>query len=510
MIERCARVLSGKWISKLVVVGSLLSFAACGNSNDEAGPPDEAVAISDAQPDADSPALWKPIQEPVEYVPTPQAIASLIIRFDLAVIRPPQNKRFSLMLPGGELITVVLTKFEPIADSRFVWRGVIEGQAGSDVRFAVVNETLVGDIMSPRGKLWAIRTVQPGIAVVETLDRRKFPREEGSYRPDKRASPESPTGLRIGTEGEGGPPQPERRAFDPRLLAQVPRSTNMSADSRVAPIAPTQAGPQYIMKSTTPAAEESDSIIDVMILYTAGAREYLSQPDGVQGKIDIIVSDANKSYTESGIHQRLVVVHAEETNYMENDDLYLDLLTLKANGNGEMNTPQLRDIKAKRLSYGADIVALLTRAVSSTNKNSCGWSGDMQHLSADQCTEAYSVVPANCAADQYSFPHELGHTMGADHNNVSNSQPFDYGQGLIAESKYWHTIMASPSGECETEECERILRWSNADPQFKYSEQLPDSQEMTPLEPTGNDLANNAKVLNQTRTYVAEFSNACK
>src|SRR4029453_1745446 len=103
-------------------------------------------------------------------------------------------------LPGGEKITVALKKFEPIGDARFVWRGVIEGQAGSDVRFAVVNTTLVGDIMSPRGKLYTIRTVHPGIAGREHMEIKMFPREEGVYRPDVRNGPAKPANLRVDTE----------------------------------------------------------------------------------------------------------------------------------------------------------------------------------------------------------------------------------------------------------------------------------------------------------------------
>jgi hypothetical protein len=130
------------------------------------------------------------------------------------------------------------------------------------------------------------------------------------------------------------------------------------------------------------------------------------------------------------------------------------------------------------------------------------------------CTEAFAVVPINCATITYSFAHELGHVMGADHNkeSVTFSPPFKYSRGYVALSNAWRTIMAYPTVSCILPACQRIPHWSN--PSVWYSEAPPDaSQQAAQPERTGSDAedapANNAASLNKTADTVAAFSDEC-
>ncbi len=495
-----------EWARAMVslgVVGSLALLAGCSG----------CTSNEDSKANLEPPALWKPVKVVVErFVPTPQAVATQLIQFDIAALRPPTNKRLVLKLPGGVTMIVINVKFEEIDASRFVWRGTVEGEAGGDVRFVVVNETMVGDIVTARGKLYAIRTIKPGLAVVEELDAALFPHEEGPDRPELRDLPKSPAEQPADTGTPGNSEQAKRKAFMPHILAEVPGRSNIAADARLAPVVPSPQGPEYIQRANAPQAIEEDTVIDVMILYTTGAGTYLNVPDGVEAKIIEIVSDANNSYTESGVHQRINVVRWEETDYLETGDIYFDWKALKRNGNGSTDAPQSGDLKSKKISVGADIVALLTSPVSKSNANSCGQAGQMHDVLPEHCSEAYAVIPSNCAATQYSFIHELGHVMGADHNenndDPTNSPPYDYSRGFIAPSNSWLTVMSLPKDGCMLPECQRIRRWSN--PAFTFAETPNGAQVPQLVEYTGSASANNAQTLMDTRGTVAAFSETCK
>jgi metallopeptidase family M12-like protein len=503
MILECnSRAEDRQLVQAVVAIISALLLAGCGHSTSN-GDPSTANA---------APKPWEPVQVNEEYVPTPQAIASEIVKFDIAVLRPPTNKRLLLMLPNGQSTVVVIAKFEESSPSRFVWRGSIENETGSDVRFAVVNDTLVGEIVSARGRLYTVRTIKTGLAVIEELDPLKFPREEGPDRPDLRDESSANSDRQAENGSSNGSQQARRRSFLPHSLAEVPGRSNLIANPQLVQAPPVQEGPQYILRETKQVTDESDTDVDVLVLYTAGALNYLNVPDGVDAKLLLIISDANNSYSESGINLHINSVHVEQTDYQESGDLYLDWKALKRKGNGTADGPQFGDLKSKRLSYGADIVALLTSAVSASNANSCGQAGQMHDVVPETCAEAYAVIPSNCAATQYSFIHELGHVMGADHNEnedqPTNSPPFDHSRGYIAQSNSWRTIMALPKDACSLPECQRIRRWSN--PALTFGE-TPIAAESPPLiEATGIPSTNNALALNDTRSAVAAFSDTCK
>jgi hypothetical protein len=116
-------------------------------------------------------------------------------------------------------------------------------------------------------------------------------------------------------------------------------------------------------------------------------------------------------------------------------------------------------------------------------------------VSATFCDHAFAVVPVNCATGVYSFAHEMGHIMGADHNEGkgTDSPPFLFSRGYEDPSKAWHTIMASTTATCEADACPpRVLYWSN--PLVNYLSK-----------PTGTGAADNAQALNSTGLTVAAF-----
>jgi hypothetical protein len=132
----------------------------------------------------------------------------------------------------------------------------------------------------------------------------------------------------------------------------------------------------------------------------------------------------------------------------------------------------------------ADIAVLIMR-----NSNYCGIASD---IFAEPDT-AFAVVAQNCATGYYSFGHEIGHLQGARHDPAADSSkaPFPYGHGFCYPSGNWRTIMSYNNG-CAT----RLQYWS------------------TPSVRRGNvamgtsKTHNNARVLNGTAAYIANFRTA--
>lgn len=411
----------------------------------------------DAQPmrKPDAPPLWRPVASTVSFSPTPQAIGSQTVEIDVERLRPPSNKRISLGLPDGSNVTAAVTDFEEIRNDQFIWRGTIEGDVGSVVTLSVVNGKLVGDIVTARGKLFSIRFLENGVSLVEELDPAKFPKEEGAHLIDASSEPKRPDAMRVEA------------------------------------------------KPILDASFHSEPRINVMVLYTAAAAAFQSHPDAVTAKINQLISDTRKSYEDSEVRLRIELAYAAHTDYDEKASIGLDWQTLK----DPAGDPHLGQVPNWRSTHEADIVVLLTKPALADE--SCGTSKQMTKVKGSFCAAAFAVVPITCATSKYSFAHELGHLMGADHNNEggTSSPPFEHSRGYVSPTNAWHTIMAYPTDACVLPDCQRILRWSN--PSVSYAEPSVASQQVPQPEPTGSDAANNALSLNETAETVAKFSDEC-
>ena len=138
-------------------------------------------------------------------------------------------------------------------------------------------------------------------------------------------------------------------------------------------------------------------------------------------------------------------------------------------------------VKQHRDKGGADLQVLII--------NKSDYCGLADAILATEET-AFAIVHYNCATGYYSFAHELGHLMGARHDEETDPTlpPFPYGHGYRDHMK-WRTIMAY---NCP-QSCNRIQYWSN--PNVMYGG-----------EPMGIvNRSDNARVLNETATTMASF-----
>ncbi len=178
---------------------------------------------------------------------------------------------------------------------------------------------------------------------------------------------------------------------------------------------------------------DDGSVIDVMIVYTAQARNGWGGTANIMALAQNCIDTSNIAYANSATEPfELRLVHAEEISYSESGSASDDIYALQDPGDGLMdNVLPLRD------TYGADLVSLLVDSF-----NACGV-GFLAPFNEDL---GYTVVDTGCAVDNLSFPHEIGHNMGCHHDrDNAGSAPYPYAYGwrwTSTNGGRYRTIMA--------------------------------------------------------------------
>jgi len=214
--------------------------------------------------------------------------------------------------------------------------------------------------------------------------------------------------------------------------------------------------------------------IDVMVVYSN--QTALTAGAAINSQIQAAIDSANAAYANSGLSQRLNLVHATQINYNESGDFNVMLNDVTSGRNGAETVPSLRD------TYRADLVSLFVESGSY-----CGmaWVGP-------SASYGFSVVNRGCATGNLSFAHELGHNMGLLHDPAVDpgTSPYAYGHGYVDPACKFRTVMAYPN--CGSP---RVTYFSN--PNVIYPGTL------SPMGTTQTSDA--ARVLNTVGNTVANF-----
>jgi hypothetical protein len=335
-------------------------------------------------------------------------------------------RRLALRVAPTIAIVAVLEQTAVAFPSGLVWMGRVEGEYLSSVVLVYQDDVLTGHITT----LDAQFVVGPTVAdrelyAVRRVDQSQFP--------------------------------PELQPIQPVLLA----------GDGAAPEATTDDGSQ----------------IDVLVAYTSNAQSQVGGVAAMQGLINLAVAETNLAYANSGVSQRLRLVHTVEVAYSEGT-FETDLARLGGNGDGYLDT-----VHSLRNTYGADLVSLIR-----TSGTYCGIAYLMAPPSTGFESAAFSVVAQNCATGYFSFGHELGHNMGSHHDRANASGPgaYSYSYGYQNPSGLFRTILAY---NCPN--CTRIQYFSN--PAITYSGQP------TGVDEAAANSASNALSLNNTAFIVANF-----
>jgi hypothetical protein len=339
-------------------------------------------------------------------------------------------KQLRLNLFDDKTLNADLRRITISPDSKtVVWSGTIVDMKFGQVTLATTGTSVSGNVTTDSGSLYEIRPVvhHDGAGFIFEMDQREFPKE---------GEP-----IRVRT---------------PEGVADVSPGT------------------------------DDGSKLDVVVVYTSSAKQAAGGDDAIKNLIAIGIQETNQGYANSGVIQRVRLVHAAEVQYDESEGFDKALERLANPNDGYMDdVPKLRD------KYGADLVSLWIN-----NKQLCGLAYLMDKPSPSFESKAYSVVHVGCATGYYSFGHEMGHNQGCQHdraNATGSPGAFSYSYGFQETSgkTVFRTIMAydcSPS-------CPRVNYWSNPGIQYQGM-------------PTGiaiNDgaAADNAETLNSTRRIAA-------
>ena len=235
--------------------------------------------------------------------------------------------------------------------------------------------------------------------------------------------------------------------------------------------------------------QDDGSLIDVLVVYTASARQGAGSTSAMESLIDLAESLTNTSLSDSGVTPRIRVVHREEVSYSESGFSYSGALN-------DLRDGDVPNVLALRDQYGADLVAMIVEGDTSL----CGIAFFMSSVSSAFAGSAFSVTKRTCATGNMTFAHEIGHNLGARHQREADSDtgPFTFNYGFADSTNNFRTIMGIATGSCSS--CPRISHWSNPDVTFSGN-------------PTGSaegnaDSADNRKTLNQTAATAAAFRDA--
>ncbi len=368
----------------------------------------------------------------------PTVVRSRLVTVDLAQLGVPGGSvadALVLNLFKDAVYTAVLDRVEVSALGAFSWVGSLEGVALSQVILTVKDDVMVGNAVAP-GLFYQVRYAGSGVHAVRQADQAAFPPE---------AEP-IPVDLPAGDVA-----QPAGAADD-------------------------------------------GSTIDVLVVYTDDARQVVGGTAAMEALIATAETETNEGYANSGITQRVNVVHTAEVSYDESGfDWGETLARFRYHGSGYSDFDAVTAPgTGLRDTYLADESVLIVEGASPY----CGMAYLMESLSPSFESSAFAVVAYNCATGYYSFGHEMGHNMGAHHDraNASGTGAFSYSYGYQAPDKAFRTVMAY---NCSSPGCPRVNHWSNPDVDYLG--------QPTGVVYTATNSADNRRTLNNTAYTVANF-----
>jgi Metallo-peptidase family M12 len=365
----------------------------------------------------------------------------------------------TVALPDDTTLTLRRESVETKSDM-CTWRGVVETTGAPAVLMWWPSGKMAGTVQH-QGRFYSIRHMGGDMLAVVELSDERMPEEH------------APISARLRNNDPNLRDDPLRREGDASKLRPV--TSGMRTASREQLPAVTLKRSAAFKKWITPGAAKGDVVIDVIVAYTKKAASYYA--DVKRELVELAIEEANESFRMSNLgYVKLRLVHAYETDYVEEGEHFQHVWRFADDGDGYMD-----EIHALRDKYRADVGVLIV-----DDPSGCGLA---TRVFAD-AEEAFAVVHHECAATSYSVAHEIGHLIGARHDlSIDASMtPFAYGHGYVNGTK-WRDIM-SYKASCNG--CPRLPVWSNPKVLIKG-------------EPAGTAQLDNARVIAEQAARVAAF-----
>jgi hypothetical protein len=411
-------------------------------------------------------------------------------------VQGDNNDRIEIRLPNDK--PLILKKLREQPGKRvFMWFGQEADDPQSTATFAIVDGVASGTINLSDHRVFKLRFLGDDRYQIEEVDTRRLPPEQ---KPEPRKAPPRPAGVPPAAAPPSpqppspavpqpptpvapppvAPPSPAPPAMAPVAAVAVPAAAAVLAAPQLqpgqppaepavdAPAQPQNGGapPGNLLADADPmSCGDTGDTIDVLVAYSSAAKQKQGGQGAIEGQICIAESESNDTYRNSGLSHQIRIVGMQEVAL--NTDHIVMALDAIDDRSGDM--AKLHQIREK---VQADVIVLIMESPDP----SCGVSHTMQLPATREFEDsAFSVVPLRCLVGKWSFAHEIGHVMGAQHdvddeevnNIVFNNRPnHGYVNMTPSAGKPWYTIMATTT-KCKAmhreADCFRVPYWSDAD-----------------------------------------------
>ncbi|MGQ0673773.1 MAG: M12 family metallo-peptidase [Hyphomicrobium sp.] len=367
-------------------------------------------------------------------------------------------------LDDRQKVTVRRTAVEATGDG-YAWHGTIAGSGEMVTLLWWPSGRLTGQF-DYQGHRYAIRHMGGTMHGVVEMAPRMLPPEHAPMRPAAgqttrmKDDPLVSTGDASVVRKPIEPPEPIRNLQDASAGASPAPSTELALH-----VPPSASGQQRARPVT----------ITLLVAYTPAAASHYT--DIGKDLIALAVAEANQSFVNSGIgHVKLELAGAYRTDYAEEGSHFEHVFRFADKGDGFMD-----EVHEKRDALSADVSLLIVH-----DPNGCGLAAGV----APAADRAFAVVHHVCAATSYSLAHEIGHLIGARHDQGldDSTTPFPFGHGFV-HGVEWRTMM-SYQESCDG--CPRLPIWSN--PRIKVRGVA-----------AGTDEADNARAIAEGAERVSRF-----
>lgn len=231
--------------------------------------------------------------------------------------------------------------------------------------------------------------------------------------------------------------------------------------------------------------------IDVLVAYTPLAESAAGGRSAIEAEAAQAIAVTNDAFLNSDVDARVRLAYTMRLS-AEVTVGTGGLVQLQRTNDGIAD-----EVHAVRDFVKADLVATIAHH----SDGGCGIGYLLNQLSTAWAPNAFTLTALDCAVSNLTFPHELGHNLGAHHDRYvaeGGNSLFPHGYGFVDVAHRWRTIMAY-NDQCAAVavSCTRLGRYSNPD----------QTQDGDPAGvPAGQPgAADNHAVLNTSAPYVAGF-----
>ncbi|MCG6117273.1 MAG: M12 family metallo-peptidase [Aquimonas sp.] len=207
-----------------------------------------------------------------------------------------------------------------------------------------------------------------------------------------------------------------------------------------------------------PAPKSVQVTIDLLVLYSEGfAARYPGEI--AQTRVNHLVALTNRIFADSGLSLGLRLVGTDPNAYPDSEGPNATLLQrMRAALLGQSTHPALANLRNRRTASGADLVTFL-RPHDIETRGNCG----IAYLFGGGASNGVNVVSDgfsswSLCADEV-LAHEVGHNLGAEHQNGANSANAGFGTAHVLPGRL-NTLMGS-FGTGQPDRFRRLLRFSN-------------------------------------------------